>query len=182
MNKDKHKNINKRGDKKMLNKKDKIEIAEIVLSVIKASEKPDEKPVKKSDVKVATKPKKVIPSSEKPSVLKDLTLNEREKIWGELDTKNIFSKKYSCAHKLYKEKNIEGRPNITYLEAWNEFVLPIAKGKKKTTKQIQMLKNNAIKQLEQKMKDNEEKQPRFWDKRNHWIQKGIEGIKSPSPK
>jgi len=166
----------------MLSKKDKIEIAEIVASVMKASNQTETKPVNKDKVKVATKPKKVVPTSQKPEILKKLTTKEIKELWGNLDTKNIFGKKYSCAHNLYKAKNIDGRPNISYSEAWNNFIMPIAKSNKKTTKQVEALRMKAIQQLRGKIKDNEEKQPRFWDKRNQWIEKGIEAIKDEASK
>ena len=162
--------------------KDKKEIAEIVMAVLKASDNTEQKQEKTSSVKISSKPKKLIPSSQKGEILKGLTIKERNTLWGKLDKDNIFGKKYASAHKLYKDKNIDGRPNVTYLEAWREFILPIAKGKKQTDKQLKNLQTSAIKQLQNKIKENEQKQPRFWDKRNEWIQKGIEGIKSPSPK
>jgi len=165
-----------------MNMKDKKEVAEIVLAVLKASATPEQKPTKKTGVKVSTTPKETVPSSRKPEILQKLTSNERVKIWGNLNKENIFSKKYSAAHQLYKTKGIEGRPNITYKEAWNEFIVPVMKQKKMTPKQQTAIKSKAVQQIQNKMQDNEEKQPRFWEKRNEWLQKGIEGIKSPPSK
>ena len=162
--------------------KDKKEIAEIVLAVMKAGDNTEEKQEQKTGVKISSKPKKLIPSSQKGEILKGLTTKEIKTFWGKLDKNNVFGKKYSTAHNLYKAKNIDGRPNITYAEAWNNFIIPIVKANKQTIKQIQQLQKSAVKQLQNKMKENEQKQPRFWEKRNEWLQKGIEGIKLPSSK
>ena len=125
---------------------------------------------KNAGVKIEGKPKDLIPSAERPNILQKLTMKERMDYWGELNKDNIFSAKFSSSRKLYKDKNIDGRPSITYPECINEFILPIATHLKYTPKQMTILKKLMIKSLEDKLE--KQKNPRA----KEWLVKGLEAI------
>lgn len=106
----------------------------------------------KEGVKVAGKPKAVIPAKDRPTLLQNLTINKIVEYWGTLNMENIFSNRYKCSHTLYEKENIEGRPNVRYSEAYKYFIIPIATNNKFTAKQMQELKKSAIGCLEGKIK------------------------------
>ena len=125
---------------------------------------------KNAGVKIEGKPKDLLPSTERPNILQKLTMKERVDFWGEINKDNVFGNKYSCSRKLYKGKNIDGRPSITYPECINEFLLPIATHLKYTNKQITILKKLMTKALEDKIE--KQKNPRA----KEWLEKGLEAI------
>lgn len=152
-----------------LSKKDLEQITAVVQAVIK-SESQDNKKADKG-AKISGKPKDLVPSSKRPEIIKGLTMNERIELWGDINKDNIFGNRYKCARKLYKSKNIDGRPNIPYTEAYNEFLVKIANHNKYTKKQMTKLKSLVLKQLDDKIKA--QKNP----KAQEWLEKAVENIK-----
>jgi len=152
-----------------LSKKDKQDIAEMIAMVLKGNESA----VKEADkgAKIAGKPKDLVPYAKRPEIIKGLKISERIEFWGDVNKDNILGNKYKCAHRLFKAKNIDGRPNITYAEAYEQFLLPIANNNKYTKKQLATLKGLVLKQLDSKIE--KQKNP----KAKIWLEKAVEQIK-----
>jgi len=154
-----------------LSKKDKQDIAEMIALSLKGVMDSSNKKAGDTGAKIEGKPKDLVPSSKRPEILKNLTIKERKELWGEVNKDNILGNKYKCAHRLYKTKNIDGRPNVTYTEAYKQFLLPIAESNKYTKKQLATLKGLVLKALDDKVKS--QKNP----KAKMWVEKAIENIK-----
>jgi len=149
-----------------LTKKDKQDMAEMIVGILKAMNSADLKEASKG-AKIEGTPRDLHPASERPEILKGLTMAERKAIWGTINKDNILGNKYKAGHNLYKTKNIDGRPNITYTEAYFEFLVPIAKDLKYTTKQMTSLKGLVLKALKHKITT--QKNP----KAKQWVEKAL---------
>lgn len=117
---------------------------------------------KKADVEIEGKPKDVIPSKERPHVIEKLTIKERIDVWGEINKDNPLKNKFPAARNLYKLKNIDGNPNITYTECFQQFLVPIGKHKKFTKKQMSALKGKVVKDLTKKLEEADHPQKEMW--------------------
>jgi len=114
----------------MLSKKDKEEIAQIVISVVKATEV--QKPaVKKQPAKEKKEVKKrviSVPYSEKHRILSEMTDTERKRFVPKAKfsgTDNPFPLDKRCMDTIFEEYEIDGNPWITYSEQIEHFVIPL---------------------------------------------------------
>lgn len=148
-----------------LSKQDKKDIAEMVALTLKGIKSA------KADNTTPEKPKTLLSAKDRPKVLKGLTPKQLKDIWGELNKNNLFANRYKASRKLYKQLNVSGRPNIRYSEAYQYFIVPLAKTNKYTDKQMKEIKKLAISQMKDKIAN--QNHPKALE----WLNKSLEEIK-----
>lgn len=154
-----------------LSRKDKQDIVEMITLSLKGVNN-STKNAGASKVKVKGKPQELKPFSDRNEIINGLTLNDRVKIWGDVETNNLFKQRYKAGKELFEVKNIDGKPSLPYLKAFEGFILPICKSHKKmTSKQLASMRINAVKQL--KMKADTQTHP----KAKQWVENAINEIK-----